>query len=478
MADDTRPIAVLQTQRMGDLILTYPLLLWLSRRYPGQPLTVVAEPDFAGPLAPISPRATYVPLSRGGELCGREYAMVLNLSIRPEAAKLAGELRAQTRLGPVADADGVVRVHGDWQLYRASLVHQNRHNRYHWAELNALDAVPLADMAATVWPVPRIGGPGGPGGTGRIKVGIFVGASQPEKRPDVDFTARLVRELARRGLVPVLFGGPGEKDLGAEAARRSGVPISNLCGRLGIKELAVIGQQMALFVTPDTGPMHLAAWTGWRVLNLSIGPVSAHETGPFPPGHFVLRPRMSCRGCWECARPEVVCRRALDPARVAYVAARLARGEDARLAGSVVPGYELLMTDRDATGLRSMTSLSPRAFPDAREAVGAFWRAAFGWLFGLWDEALPRAAFTQLRSDHPALAASMGRGLASLGAALGRDICRGRVPESSFAAAFAPHSRPLAGFVERVLQNGDGDRPSRLRCLAILEQMAELAIRV
>jgi len=235
---------------------------------------------------------------------------------------------------------------------------------------------------------------------------------------------------------------------------------------------------MALLVTADTGPMHLAAWTGWRVLNLSIGPVNAYETGPYPSGHFVLRPRLSCRGCWECVRSEVVCRARLDAARVAYVASRLARGEDGRLCGAAVPGYELLRTDRDALGVRRLTPLSPTDHPDAREAVGEFWRVTFGFLFGLWDAAPPQTAFDRLASDHPTLAASMTRGLAGLGAALGREHRRGDVPAVSFASGFAPHIRPLAGFVERVLQNGDGDRASRLRCLTLLERVAALACHV
>lgn len=471
MAADGPSIVVIQTQRMGDLILTYPLLLWLSRSHPGCPVTVVAEPDFAAPLAPISPAAAYVPLAQARQRLGRrEHALVVNLSIRPEAAALAGALAAEKRLGPVADAAGIVRVLGDWQLYRASLVQQNRHNRYHWAELNALDIVPLPHLAATRWSAPRIGGPG------RRRVGIFVGASQPEKRPDAAFAGRFARELARRGLVPVLLGGPGEKALGAEAAKHAGLAVTNLCGRLGLKELALIGQEMDLLVTPDTGPMHLAAWTGWRVLNISIGPVSAHETGPYQPGHFVLRPRMSCRGCWECSRPDAACRQGLDPARAAYVAARLARGEDDRLGAARVPGYELARTAMDADGLRYLVPVAagPAGRPDAREAVGLLWRAVFGGLFGLWDDAPARAAALRLAGAHPALAASMGRALASLGASLGRDLRQGVVPDAAFAAAFPPHTRPLAGFLERVLQNADGDRPSRLRCLSLLERVAQI----
>jgi ADP-heptose:LPS heptosyltransferase len=471
MTASKRSIAVLQTQRMGDLILTYPLLLWLARRYPGHPLAVVAEPDFALPLLPLSPPVGYVPLARGRELALREHALVVNLSIRPEAARLAGLIPAATTIGPVADAAGVVRVAGDWQLYRASVVRNNRHNRFHWAELNALDVIPVAEMAATAWAAPRVGAPG------RAKVGVFVGASERDKRPPVAFLAALCRELVRRGLVPVLLGGPGEVALGAEAARRAGIPLANLCGKLGLVELAALGEELSLLVTPDTGPMHLAAWTGLRTLNLSVGPVSAYETGPYQPGHFVLRPRMSCRGCWGCVRERPFCRERLDAARVAYVAARLARGEDDRLAGAVVPGYELLATGRDSLGLYALTSLAGQERLDAREALGAFWRAQFGWLLGAWDAAAPRAAMEELAAEQPRLAAALGRGLASLGAALSRLGRQGAVPGAAFVSSFAPAVRPLAGFLERLLQNADGERAARLRCLALLERTASLVPR-
>lgn len=471
MSAEKAPIAVLQTQRMGDLILTYPLLLWLARRYPGHPVTVVAEPDFAAPLAPLSPPAGYWPLSRGDELARREHALVVNLSIRPEAARLASLIPAETTLGPVADAAGVVRVAGDWQLYRASVVGNNRHNRFHWAELNALDMIPASDMAATAWPAPRGGRPD------RSKVGVFVGASERDKRPSAAFSGALCRELARRGLVPVLLGGPGEVALGAEAAKCAGIAVANLCGKLGLMELAVLGQELSLLVTPDTGPMHLAAWTGLRTLNISVGPVSAYETGPYQPGHFVLRPRMSCRGCWGCGRDRPYCRERLDAARVAYVASRLARGETARLAGAAVPGYELLTTGRDGLGLYALTPLCRGERPDAREVLGAFWRAQFGWLLGAFDAAAPRAALDALAAAHPRLLAALSRGLAGLGARLVRLARQGDVPDAGFALTFAPVVRPLAGFVERLLQNADGDRASRLRCLAMLERTASLVSR-
>ncbi len=469
---DLAPIAVIQPQRMGDLILTYPLLLWLARSHPGRPVTVVADPAFARPLAPISPQANFMSLAQAAAaLPGREHELVINLGIVPEAARLAGAIPAARRLGPVIGPDGATRVGGDWQLYRASVVHLNRHSRYHWAELSALDIAPPALLAGTSWPAPRQGGPG------RRKVGLFLGASQPEKRPGPAFFAALARELVRRGLVPVLLGGPGEVELGAEAARLAQIPLSNLCGKLGLKELAILGQEMALLVTPDTGPMHLAAWTGWRVLNLSVGPVSPHETGPYQPGHYVLRPRLSCRGCWECFREAVVCRDRLDPVRVGYVAARLARGEDERLAGALIPAFELLRTAVDPYGLRVLepVSVAPGPVPSAgRELVGDFWRAVFGHAFGVFPEAAPRLAAASLAQQQPALHAALGKNLGRLGAALARDARRGVVPDVAFAAGFAPGVGPLAGYIERLLQNGDGSRSSRLAALALFERAASL----
>ena len=50
-----KPILVIQMQRMGDLILSFPLFLWLGRAFPGHPVWVMGEPAFAGPLARLGP---------------------------------------------------------------------------------------------------------------------------------------------------------------------------------------------------------------------------------------------------------------------------------------------------------------------------------------------------------------------------------------------------------------------------------------
>jgi ADP-heptose:LPS heptosyltransferase len=107
MAD---PVLVLQMQRMGDLILSFPFLLWLGRCYPGRQIHVVAEPAFSEPLFPVSPPAAYVSWqdAASGALDGQRYRLLVNLSIREEAAQLAGRLQAEIKVGPVraTDAEG------------------------------------------------------------------------------------------------------------------------------------------------------------------------------------------------------------------------------------------------------------------------------------------------------------------------------------------------------------------------------------
>ena len=209
-------------------------------------------------------------------------------------------------------------------------------------------------MRRTTWPVPRI-----PCLTRGGRTGLFVGASEAAKRPDPAFWGELARELLRRGHKPVFLGGEAERPLGAAAALAAGLPHSNLCGHFRLDELLRFLRKIDLLITPDTGPMHAGAWGGTLTLNLSMGPVNAWETAPFPPGHFVLRSTASCVGCWRCTRnPESPpCRELFRPARIAFLAHCLLSGRHEQFPR--LSGLELLRTRRAASSRRT-TSWSSR----------------------------------------------------------------------------------------------------------------------
>ena len=72
----------------------------------------------------------------------------------------------------------------------------------------------------------------------------------------------------------------------------------NWAGRTTLKELAALAALSDLFITTDTGPMHLAAASGARVVAL-FGPTAPWRTGPYGPGHIVIRTGIECSPCFQ-----------------------------------------------------------------------------------------------------------------------------------------------------------------------------------
>ena len=462
-----KPTLILQMQRMGDLILSFPLFLWLQREHPDHPLWVVGEPRFYEALLPVSPAATYFPWTATDQVRRTSFALCINLSHERAAAALAGEVRAEHRVGPVQSADGVRRIHGRWQLYRAGLVHANRHNRFHWADLNALDCVPLSRIAATRWPEPRtcLGD--------RRRVGLFLGASEPAKRPNPRFWADLARELLHRDLRPILLGGPAERNMAAKVQKQIGHNVLNLADRLTLAQFADLGQSLELLVTPDTGPMHLAAWTGLRVLNLSLGPVNPWETGPYQPGHLVLQARVSCAGCWGCVHSAHHgvhrCHDHFRPRRVAQLVHALA-GSKGR--GGNTPRTadgNLFLSAKTPEGLYQLNRLLPINAPrSARDMLDEFWSLFWGSSFGLWNREKPQAAWNELAHAFPTLAEAFTRFLFGFH----RKLRQAR--DETFWLQGPPMLRPLYSQAHLILQNDDFSWKSERQILTMTEELLRI----
>lgn len=81
-------------------------------------------------------------------------------------------------------------------------------------------------------------------------------------------------------------------------------PVLNLTGKTTLKDLACLYRRADLVVTTDTGPMHIAAAVGTRVIAL-FGPTDPSRTGPYGRGHRVLCRELACRPCFKkkCADP-------------------------------------------------------------------------------------------------------------------------------------------------------------------------------
>lgn len=453
-----KPILVIQMQRMGDLILTFPLLLWLQRTYPGHPLWVMAEPQFAQPLKTIGPEVVYLHPHDQPRIMHEGFALIINLSHRPESHILAGRLNTEQLVGGYS-RDGVTHVAGNWQEYRASVVHNNRHNRFHWADLNALDAISLDTIAKTTWPPPRTLA------RHEHQIGLFLGASAPDKRPTPVFWANLINDLEKRAFVPILLGGPAERDLCTEVQRLSARPVATACGRLSLDKLAFFGQELAAMITPDTGPMHLAAWSGLKVLNLSMGPVHAWETGPYQPGHVVIRSARDCVGCWHCRFESPRCQEDFTPARIATVLSIMLKDGPQRLAGLQLPGLEIALTSRNQ-GLFHLDFLSSRA--KIGQLLGAYWHYFWQEAFGMDQEKSCRMVWKKIQANHEPLAASFRViSLTFLKSLTGTGNTQLALDAWN---TLPPMIRPLSGYISLHLANHDFHLSSRKRALFLAEK--------
>ncbi len=364
-----KPILVLQMQRMGDLILTFPLLSMLYKRYPDNPVWTVAEPQFFKDLMPLAPYTTFFPPQAAKDLASREYLSVINLSHRRSAALLAGSVDSEQYFGAYI-RDGVHRIAGSWALYRASIVQNNRYNLFHWSDLQILDHSPAS--ASQIFPMQ---GKDVCFSMGE-KVGIFVGASEVEKRPSPAFYAQIAVLLMRKGLRPVFFGGPDDVALGLEAERLAGIHGTSMCGKMSLTQLATVMRDLSLLITADTGPMHLAAWLRVPILNISLGPVNPWETGPSFSGHYVVQAARSCAGCWQaCEKPER-CRGKLSAQRIALFAHTLLKRSES-LSRLRMSGHRVFATGRDGRGLYTLLPQNCDTRPSVRHLLAEFWRDWF-----------------------------------------------------------------------------------------------------
>jgi heptosyltransferase-2 len=127
---------------------------------------------------------------------------------------------------------------------------------------------------------------------------LHPGSVWPTKRWFPERFARLAARLHREaGARVMLVGGPGDRELAASIAERSGVEVLNWVGETTLPELIAAAKRWGLLVTNDSGPMHVAAAHG--VPTLAIFGPTTRELGFFPygEGHRVLEANLACRPC-------------------------------------------------------------------------------------------------------------------------------------------------------------------------------------
>ncbi|HEV2957905.1 MAG TPA: glycosyltransferase family 9 protein [Xanthobacteraceae bacterium] len=280
-------ILVIAMRRLGDVLLTTPLVRSLNRGLPGARVDMLVFRGTEGMLAgnpdidrvrTVATRATSAETGRLIQSLWRKYDLAVSTQSGDRPTFLAF-VAGRTRAGLVPAQGG-----GTWWKRRAL-------NLCVTADPDSHRVVELLQLASALGlPLePELVAPGGAFAEAVLPHGRYaVLHANPLYRfrrwTDEGWRA-LARGLAERGLKAVVTGGPDP----AERAYLDGVwngadtPVERLDGKLDWPQLAALIGGAAVYVGPDTSMTHLAAATGCPTVAL-YGPASPHVIGPWPIG--------------------------------------------------------------------------------------------------------------------------------------------------------------------------------------------------
>jgi len=335
-------VLVVRTDRLGDVILTLPVLsvlrdylpharlMMLLRRYTGQ--IVEGSPDVDEILWYDDARGPVSFLRMVRTL--RRFRFEAAIVARPElrVALLLACARIPIRVGTG------FRYYS-W-LFTDRVFEHRRTAEKHEVEYNLALLKPLGiplDAAALRFAIriapeerraveARLHSLGAL--PGRNRVIIHPGSGGSAREWPLQHFAELARRLQQREDVQVFVTGtPGERRQVDEVARRAGSPALDLGGLWTIRELAAVIQSASLLVSNSTGPLHLAAALGTPVLGFypMVTPMSARRWGPYG-AHAEVLEAMPVQGCPACAggdARECLCMESIGVDRALEVAERL-----------------------------------------------------------------------------------------------------------------------------------------------------------
>jgi lipopolysaccharide heptosyltransferase II len=176
-------------------------------------------------------------------------------------------------------------------------------------------------------------------------VGMSPGSVWPTKRWSAAGFAALIRMLRERHNCQVLlFGGLDDAGVVEDIQRLCGEAAINVVGRIGLRELAAAITRCQVFVTNDSGPMHVAV--ARRVPTVAIFCATTPDLGfyPYTNNAIVVQRQLGCRPCAShggrrCPLGTEDCIRQISPETVLLAVEKLLRTETRNRPSSFQPEF-------------------------------------------------------------------------------------------------------------------------------------------
>lgn len=298
-------ILVRATNWVGDAVMSLPAIRAVRERFPGTHLAVLARPWVADLYARETAISRVIPYhgkvrETAARLREEKFDCAILLQNAFEAALVAWLARIPVRVGYRRDGRGPLLTHGARVPAPGDTP---RHERFYYLELlrrtGILAAYPPSPSillegreAARDAGIERLRG----AGLNTPPIGVSPGAAYGNaKRWLPERFAESARRLGAELAAPVaVFGTEAERELCEAVARESG-GIS-FAGRTTLAEFIEMAAACRLFLTNDSGSMHVACALGVPTVAV-FGATDHTTTGPAGPHARVVRELVECSPC-------------------------------------------------------------------------------------------------------------------------------------------------------------------------------------
>lgn len=352
-------ILVIQLSRMGDVIISLPMLKTLKLQYEeeGCEITMVCYREFTGLLegSPLIDRFIHLEIGDISKLGQFDkdpqekspypemfegYDILINLAYDIWPARLSAKINAKTKYGRIfTQKEEEIRLLGDWMKYLFSFIHNRDYNLFNMADIfTRCGGLTNRKVSNTIpFPVEReqqaIEKLKENGWDGKEKNSLIVlqmGASEAQRAWEPEKFAALAEQLKAfdSALNLVLIGTEHERPLGEKFQSLVTFPVIDLIGKTSLLELPAVLAQCRLLISNDTGPVHIAAAVGTQVLVMEFASAYFAETGPYGEGHIMIQSETDCYPCTDyCQCPHLKCKANITPQAVSDTAKWILSGE-------------------------------------------------------------------------------------------------------------------------------------------------------
>jgi lipopolysaccharide heptosyltransferase III len=278
-------ILVVALRRLGDVLLTTPLIASLRRAWPDATIDALVFADTAGILDGNSDLDSVITMpARRRARESIDLAMRLwnryDLAVSSQSGDrptLFAWVAGRSRVGPVGSGwQGAIRR---WVLDRTVPPAAGAHRVEE--VLRLADAIGIARVPDVVCPTGErpADAPQGPFAV------IHAAPMFRYKRWTSEGWRALAAALAERGLDIVTTGGPGQDEQAYLDSiwQSAATPVLRRDGRLSWREIGAYLAHARVFIGPDTSVTHLAAASGCSTVAL-YGPTDPRIWGPWPVG--------------------------------------------------------------------------------------------------------------------------------------------------------------------------------------------------